>query len=118
MMNIEIKRIYKDKHSDRGIRILVDRLWPRGISKEDAHLDDWWKEIAPSNELRKWFNHDSNKWSDFKKKYKKELNEKNLDLSEKVKGLDLRNTIILLYGAKDEEHNQAVVLKEYLEEEF
>jgi len=117
-MHITIKRIYDDKDSDDGIRILVDRLWPRGISKEDANLDDWWKEVAPSDELRKWFDHDPEKWPEFKKKYKKELNDQKSELSEKVDALDLRKTIILLYGTKDEEHNQAVVLKEYLEEEI
>lgn len=115
-MHIKIKRIYDDKSTDDGIRILVDRLWPRGISKEDANLDDWWKEIAPSNELRKWFDHQEDKWSGFKMKYKKELDDMKSELSDKVDALDLRKSIILLYGAKDEEHNQAVVLKEYLEE--
>jgi len=117
-MNIKIKRIYDDKDSDDGFRILVDRLWPRGISKEEARLDDWWKELAPSGDLRKWFDHDPEKWSDFKEKYKKELDKIKPRISEKLDGLDLRKSIVLLYGAKDEEHNQAVVLKEYLEKEF
>lgn len=117
-MNIKIKRIYEDNGSDGGIRVLVDRLWPRGVSKEDARLDGWWKEIAPSDELRTWFDHDTNKWSEFQKRYKKELNENNKELSEKMNELDLRRTVILLYGAKDSVHNQAVVLKEFLEKEF
>lgn len=117
-MHIKIKRIYEDKNTDDGIRILVDRLWPRGISKEDAHLDDWWKEVAPSTELRKWFDHDEDKWPEFKKKYRKELDEMKSELSEKTDALDLRKSIVLLYGAKDEKHNQAVVLKAYLEKEL
>ncbi len=117
-MNIIIKRIYDDKNSDDGIRILVDRLWPRGISKEEARLDEWWKEMAPSTDLRKWFDHEVDKWPEFKKRYKKELEEIKSLVSEKMDGLDLRKSIVLLYGAKDEEHNQAVVLKEYLEKNF
>lgn len=117
-MNIKIKRIYEDKDPDDGIRILVDRLWPRGISKEEARLDDWWKELAPSEDLRKWFDHDPDKWPEFKKRYKKELDEIEAMISEKMEELDLRESIVLLYGAKDEEHNQAVVLKEYLEKNF
>ncbi|MBY5958069.1 DUF488 domain-containing protein [Membranicola marinus] len=116
-MQIKIKRIYDDKGSNDGIRILVDRLWPRGVSKEEANLDEWWKEIAPSDELRKWFDHDEDKWAEFKKKYKKELDDLSSELTKKLDELDLRKTIVLLYGAKDENHNQAAVLKEYLEEE-
>ncbi|QIH77411.1 DUF488 family protein [Macrococcoides canis] len=107
----KLARIY-DKYIPDGKRVLVDRIWPRGISKEDADLDEWLKDIAPSSDLRKWFNHDPDKFSDFKKKYKDELKD-----NDAVKGLkDMKGTIVLLYGAKDEKHNHAVVLKEFLEE--
>jgi len=111
---IQIKRIYEDFNENDGARILVDRLWPRGISKEKAHLLLWLKEIAPSNELRNWFNHDSSKWKEFEKKYIQELNKKP-ELLEQLKKLEKVNkTITLLYGAKDTEHNQAVVIAELL----
>lgn len=117
-MQIEIQRIY-DKHDHReGIRILVDRLWPRGITKIEARLDDWWKELAPSTELRKWFDHEVEKWTEFKTRYFAELDSKNPLISEKLNGVDLRKTLILLYGAKDTRHNQAVLLKEYIESHF
>ena len=115
-MNVKIKRIYDANSNSDGNRILVDRIWPRGISKGDAGLDDWWKEIAPSDELRNWFDHDSDKWAGFKKKYKKELEGKKSELANKLNELDLRKPIVLLYGAKDEKHNQAVVLKKFIEE--
>ena len=111
---IQIKRIYEDFNENDGARILVDRLWPRGISKEKAHLLLWLKEIAPSNELRNWFHHDSSKWKEFEKKYIQELNKKP-ELLEQLKKLEKVNkTITLLYGAKDTEHNQAVVIAELL----
>lgn len=107
----KLARIY-DKHIPDGKRVLVDRVWPRGISKEDADLDEWLKDIAPSSELRKWFDHDPDKFSDFKKKYKDEL--KDNDAVKELK--DMKGTVVLLYGAKDEKHNHAVVLKAYLSE--
>lgn len=114
---IKIKRIYEEYSSDDGVRILVDRLWPRGISKEKAKIDIWYKDIAPTNDLRKWFNHDIEKYEEFKEKYFEELKGNPLlpdflDLvSEKSKSSD----VTLLFSAKDEEHNNAVVLKEFLE---
>ncbi|UTH16559.1 DUF488 domain-containing protein [Macrococcus epidermidis] len=105
----KLARIY-DEDIPKGKRVLVDRVWPRGISKEDAKLDEWLKDIAPSTDLRKWFDHDPDKFNDFKKKYKEELKD-----NDKVKELkDMKGTVVLLYGAKDEKHNHAVVLKEYL----
>ncbi|UBH22616.1 DUF488 domain-containing protein [Macrococcus armenti] len=107
----KLARIY-DKHIPDGKRVLVDRVWPRGISKEDAKLDEWLKDVAPSTELRKWFNHDPDKFSEFKKKYREELRN-----NEAVQALkDMKGTVVLLYGAKDEVHNHAIVLKEFLEE--
>lgn len=108
---IKIKRIYEKSSDSDGYRILVDRLWPRGLTKEKANIDIWLKEIAPSTELRKWFAHDPKKWKSFKEKYKKEL-KNNSDLISKIKQLEKDEGVItLLYAAKDEEHNEAVVLK-------
>ncbi|MEO8232492.1 MAG: DUF488 domain-containing protein [Ignavibacteriota bacterium] len=109
--NIKIKRVYDEYDKKDGTRILIDRLWPRGVKKEDAKIDEWMKDIAPSDSLRKWFNHDPEKWGEFKKRYKKELKDKSdlvalLSKLEKVKGI-----ITLVYSAKDEEHNNAVALR-------
>ncbi len=115
MGKIKIKRIYENPSDADGVRILVDRVWPRGVSKEDAKLDVWDKEIAPTEKLRKWFDHDADKFSDFEKKYRKELEDRkgNLDAI-RIKARD--GTVTLLYGAKDTEHNQAVVLQNVLNE--
>ncbi len=111
---ITIKRIYDKPEKKDGYRILVDRLWPRGLSKEKAKIDLWLKEIAPSDKLRKWFSHDLKKWDDFKKKYKIELNNK-LELIQNIKQIEKEEkAVILLYSAKDEQYNNAVVLKENL----
>ena len=111
---IKLKRIYEPAGQDDGFRILVDRLWPRGISKEKAHLDLWLKEIAPSDELRTWFHHEEKNWDEFNKKYHKELSEKN-QLIHQLKTLKKEHKIItLLYGAKDQKHNQAIVIKDLL----
>lgn len=111
-MAISIKRVYEPAASSDGKRILVDRLWPRGLSKVDAKVDLWLKEIAPSTELRKWFGHDPEKWKDFQSKYKTELkgNPALAELKAAVK--DAKAT--LLFAAKDEDHNNAVVLKQIL----
>ncbi len=114
MAAIKIKRAYEPSEKADGFRILVDRLWPRGIKKEDAHFDIWLKEIAPSTELRKWFNHETEKWEEFNKKYSTEL-KGSPALEELLELLKKHKTITLVYGAKDEQHNQAVVLKEFLE---
>lgn len=110
----QIKRIYDEPSEDDGYRVLVDRLWPRGVSREEARLDEWMKAVAPSTELRKWFDHEPNKFKDFKKRYETELAEKvNLvnELAEKADG----RAVTLLYAAKDEVHNHAVVLRDFLE---
>lgn len=111
---IKVKRIYDPPSTEDGKRILVDRLWPRGIKKEGAGIDEWLKEIAPSNELRKWFSHDPAKWEEFRKRYRKELKDKT-DLVGKIRGESKKGRITLLFSAKDEGHNNAVVLKEVLE---
>ena len=115
-MAVKIKRVYEDPAKDDGVRILVDRLWPRGLSKEKAKLDHWLKEIGPSTELRKWFNHDPDKFTEFKEKYKAELKsgeqEEALNTLKKIVK-DNKKEVTLLFAAKNEEHNQAHVLKEY-----
>jgi uncharacterized protein YeaO (DUF488 family) len=111
---IMLKRIYEPYDKGDGYRILVDRLWPRGISKEKAHLDLWLKEIGPSDALRKWFHHDPTKWSEFERKYKAELQNKK-ELVNQLKALAKEHKqLTLLYGARDTEHNQAMVLKQML----
>ena len=113
MQTIRIKRIYEKSSPDDGYRVLVDRLWPRGISKEVAHLDEWDKEIAPSAELRKWFYHKAERFDEFSLKYQLELKEKE-SLTDALKQIAKQKTITLLYAAKDSEINQAIVLKDVL----
>lgn len=113
-MHIALKRIYDQAEEEDGTRILVDRLWPRGVKKEEASLDGWWKSLAPSDELRKWFGHDPDKWSEFKKRYRKELQDHRSEAAELLEGIDKRKKVTFLYGAKDETHNQAVVLREFV----
>ncbi len=112
-MKLKIKRVYEKPAEDDGKRILVDRLWPRGLTKEKAAVDLWLKEIAPSTELRKWFGHEPEKWQEFQKRYQQELKknkEQVLVLKEQLK----KGVITLIYGAKDKEHNEALVLKAWL----
>ncbi|ARB92123.1 DUF488 domain-containing protein [Legionella longbeachae] len=109
MPNIELKRIYEEPQKTDGFRILVDKLWPRGIKKEDAAIDLWLKEIAPSDALRKWFDHDAQKWADFQKRYANELEEKN-DLLDKIKEKAKEQKVTLLFASKETEHNNAVAL--------
>lgn len=112
---IKIKRIYESSGDGDGYRILVDRLWPRGVSKESAHIDVWMKEVAPSAGLRKWFDHDPEKWEEFIRLYTRELTE-NKQMLLDIKKLEKEHkTVTLLYGAKDTEHNQAQVLLKVLE---
>ena len=110
----KIKRIYESPESDDGYRVLVDRLWPRGISKERAALDEWAKEIAPTNELRQWFNHDPEKFTEFSERYTKEL-DKNPAAIKARDDWPSHPIVTLLYSAKDADFNQAVVLKQWLE---
>ncbi|WP_299396641.1 DUF488 domain-containing protein [uncultured Gelidibacter sp.] len=114
MKSIRIKRIYDKPAEADGYRVLVDRIWPRGIPKEAAQLDDWLKEIAPSTQLRKWYDHDPEKFETFSNKYKIELADKS-EILTTLKNNAKTKTLTLLYGAKDTEHNQAIVLKEVLE---
>jgi len=113
MSSIVIKRIYEPVESTDGVRILVDRLWPRGMKKENAHIDEWVKEAAPSSALRKWFNHEPEKWQEFSTRYLAELKQNTAidSLLNIVKG---NEKVTLLYGARDKEHNQALVLQQFL----
>lgn len=113
-MEIRIQRIYEPPSEDDGRRVLVDRLWPRGVSKQDAQLDAWAKELAPSTELRKWYDHDLDRWDEFRQRYLSELADESDQIDELLEDLG-DGKITLLYGSKDEEHNQAVVLAEYLQ---
>lgn len=107
---IYIKRIYEQLGDDDGYRILIDRLWPRGVSKENAHVDLWLKEIAPSTELRKWFQHDPEKWKEFGERYRKELTGEKANLI-RIKDLEKEHgNVTLLYAGKDTEHTHARVL--------
>ena len=113
---IKIERIYSNpRENNSSFRILVDRLWPRGLSKDKVKVDLWQKDIAPSNSLRKWFGHDEKKWNEFKRRYFEEL-EKNSESVNKILDKVKEGSITLLYGAKEEKFNNAVALKEYLEE--
>ena len=113
-MNLKIKRVYEQPDKQDGERILIDRLWPRGLTKEKAAVDLWLKEIAPSTELRKWFGHDPDKWKSFRGRYETEIRH-NDHLVKVLKGKARRRTVTLVYGARDEEHNEALVLKHFLE---
>ncbi|HUH72963.1 MAG TPA: DUF488 domain-containing protein [Chitinophagales bacterium] len=113
MKTIQLKRVYEDKSKDDGYRVFVDRLWPRGVSKEDAHFDEWMKELAPSTELRKWFDHKPERFEEFSKRYKKELAEQK-ELLDKLKELAKKKKVTLLFAAKDTEINNAVVIQEVL----
>lgn len=112
-MKLTIKRVYDEPGKDDGTRILIDRLWPRGLSKEKARVDLWLKEIAPSTELRQWFAHDPAKWAEFKTRYRAELRQNGEQLTV-LKQAIAKGTVTLLYGAKDEQHNDAIVLQELL----
>lgn len=112
-MNIQTKRVYDPIDEKDGTRILVDRVWPRGVKKERLDAQEWLKEAAPSTELRKWFAHDPAKWEAFKRRYFEELDQKP-EVLDRLRGLALEGTLTLLYSAKDVRYNQAVALKEFL----
>ena len=116
-MVIKVERIYNNPRGNKTFRVLVDRLWPRGLSKANVKVDLWQKDIAPSNSLRKWFSHDENKWNDFKARYFKEL-EKNSESVNTILDKINEGPITLLYGSKEEKFNNAIALKEYLEEKI
>ena len=111
---IQVKRVYERHSRTDGLRVLVDRLWPRGLSKERAAISVWLKDLAPSTELRMWFGHDPAKWKQFQARYRKELREKRESLK-LLRQKSKERTVTLLYGARDEDHNEAIVLKKVLE---
>ncbi len=113
MHEIKIKRIYEKPDASDGYRILVDRLWPRGMKKETAAIDLWLKEVAPSNTLRQWFNHEPEKWQEFKNRFVEELVEKQEQLAT-IATKAKSQTVTLLYSAKDEKHNNAMALLELI----
>src|SRR5579872_592519 len=111
---IQLKRVYQKPSRRDGLRILVDRLWPRGLTKERAAVALWLKDVAPSTDLRKWFGHDPAKWKQFQVRYRKELREKT-DALKMLKQKSEEHIVTLVYGARDEEHNEALILKRILE---
>jgi uncharacterized protein YeaO (DUF488 family) len=111
---IRLKRVYDDASLDDGMRVLVDRLWPRGLSREAAKVDLWLKGLAPSDELRHWFNHDPERWPEFRERYRAKLAENSEDLETLRRLVAGKTPVTLLFAAKDSEHNNAVVLKERL----
>lgn len=110
---IRLKRSYEPPESADGHRILIDRLWPRGVSKADAALDEWMKELGPSTELRQWFGHDPARWEEFRRRYTEELGTKE-ELLRRLRGLARKGVVTLVYSAHDEAHNDAVVLRDLL----
>jgi uncharacterized protein YeaO (DUF488 family) len=113
-MSIEIQRVYDEPAAHRGRRVLVDRLWPRGVRKADLALDAWMKDVAPSDRLRRWFGHDPSRWDEFVRRYREEL-DAHPDAWKPLRDAAKRGRVVLLFGAKDEEHNNAVALRKYLE---
>jgi uncharacterized protein YeaO (DUF488 family) len=111
--NVKLKRAYEPPATEDGTRILVDRLWPRGVTKKRAAIDQWMKDIAPSTELRKWFSHDSARWDEFRRRYAKEVHQ-NAALLDRLRSLARHGPITLVYSAHDEKHNDAVELRELI----
>jgi uncharacterized protein YeaO (DUF488 family) len=116
---LKIKRAYEKKEASDGERILIDRLWPRGVSKAEAGIDEWLKELGPSTELRTWFGHEPEKWAEFQKKYEKELSApEQKKLLEDIAETAGHSTVTLVYGAKDTEHSNAKVLEKLLQKQI
>lgn len=114
-MEVRTKRIYEDPAPADGGRVLVDRLWPRGVSKADAELDNWAREVAPSDELREWFDHDADRWEEFQERYFTELRAKKDVVRAEVLDAASRGTVTLLYATTDTTHNNAVALQRFIE---
>ncbi|PVA11822.1 hypothetical protein DC366_02420 [Pelagivirga sediminicola] len=115
-MDIRTRRAYDEMAENDGYRVLADRLWPRGVAKEDLELDEWGKEVAPSDDLRKWYDHDTEKWDEFRRRYARELDDCDAadDLAKRAKD----GRVTLIYAAKDENHNNAVALRDWLKEKL
>jgi uncharacterized protein YeaO (DUF488 family) len=112
-VNVRLKRVYEPAAPADGTRVLVDRLWPRGLSKAEAAVDRWFRDVAPSSELRRWFGHDPERWPEFRQRYLQELRQRVAAVDE-IRELARKGTVTLLFGARDEQHNDAVVLKDVL----
>lgn len=112
-MSVVTKRVYELRDSDRGYRVLVDRIWPRGRKKDELALDEWRKDLAPSPELRKWFAHDPKRWDEFRRRFRCELEDKREEI-DRLRRIARRRRLLLLYSARDRDHNQAVVLKDVI----
>lgn len=112
-LDIRLKRAYVTPSADDGVRVLVDRLWPRGVLKSEAAIDRWLKEIAPSTELRRWFAHDPSRWDEFRRRYEVELSS-NTDLLDELRAIARRGRLTLVFAARDELHNQATVIRDLL----
>lgn len=117
-MRVDVKRIYEAPGPGDGTRVLVDRVWPRGLSKDKAAVDHWFKDVAPSSELRRWFGHDPKKWDEFRSRYTRELEGNLAAVEELVDTLRAGGGGVLLFAARDTQHNNAVALKHYLEDRF
>ncbi|WP_438765395.1 DUF488 domain-containing protein [Kushneria sp. TE3] len=113
-MQIQLKRIYDTRDKDDGYRVLVDGMWPRGVAKKDAHIDDWCRDIAPSRDLLKWFGHDRDRWEGFYDAYRRELRERDSTPAQALREHAQKEGLTLVYAAKDEECNNAVVLRDFL----
>ena len=111
--NVKLKRAYEPPTPDDGMRILIDRLWPRGVTKERAAIDQWMKDISPSTELRKWFGHDPARWDEFRRRYAKEVHQ-HAELLDQLRSLAREGPITLVYSARDEKHNDAIELRELI----
>ena len=117
-MMVKILRVYVGYNVTDGIRVLVDRLWPRGLRRSSSNVEMWLKDIAPSDELRKWFSHSPTRWESFRARYKKELEENEKAVGKLIMMLRSNDTVTLVYASKDELHNNAVVLQEFMKEKF
>lgn len=115
-MNVHIKRVYEAPESGDGYRVLVDGMWPRGVSKAKAAVDEWRKELAPSRELRRWFGHDPQRWDEFRRRYFAELDAADAETIEHLRERAREEGVTLVFAARDTEHNNAAALREYLEE--
>lgn len=112
-LDVRLKRAYEPPSREDGVRVLVDRLWPRGLRKADAAIDRWLKEVAPSTELRRWFGHEPSRWSEFRRRYRTELSH-NAALVDELREMARNGPVTLIYAARDERHNEAVVLRDVL----
>ncbi|MAM57351.1 MAG: hypothetical protein CMN25_08460 [Salinicola sp.] len=114
-MKVQIKRIYDKASPDDGYRVLVDGIWPRGVAKRDAKIDEWRKELAPSRSLRQWYGHDQERWSEFRKAYERELAHADPEAVKTLRQITKKQTLTLLFAARSTDYNNAVILKAYLE---